>query len=205
MLLVSSFLNFLKFCWSIVDLQCCVNFCCMVKWFSCIYIFFFIFFSFMVYHRILKQAFWTPLDFYASGIWHWLFALPASLRWPNSGCFFSAPGPVDRAPIPQDNSNIRYIWEAYESWKGEPLEWRCGKQITSTVLTSYLRTQQQTFYSQPCFLHYNSSNSLMDIQQRKHNYDMRFRAQSFWASSATTTLRVWCKPLGFSEFHYPLK
>ena len=39
----------------IVDLHCCVNFCCIAKWFSYTYILFFlIFFSIMVYHRKLN-------------------------------------------------------------------------------------------------------------------------------------------------------
>ena len=38
--------------WSIADLQSCVNFCCPAKWFCYIYIFFFIFFSVMVYCHI---------------------------------------------------------------------------------------------------------------------------------------------------------
>ena len=48
------FLNL--FYWSIVDLQCYINFCCTAKWLSYTYLytFFFIFLSMMVYHRILN-------------------------------------------------------------------------------------------------------------------------------------------------------
>ena len=44
------------FYWSIVDLQCCVSFWYLAKWFSYAYIytFFFRFFSIMLYHRILN-------------------------------------------------------------------------------------------------------------------------------------------------------
>ena len=41
------------FSWSIVDLQCCVSFWCIAKWFSYI---FFIFFSIMVYYSILNTV-----------------------------------------------------------------------------------------------------------------------------------------------------
>ena len=52
------------FYWSIVDLQCCVNFCCASQWFRyiyihivCIYIFiFFILFSILVYPKILNTV-----------------------------------------------------------------------------------------------------------------------------------------------------
>ena len=43
-----------EFYWSIVDLQHCVNFCRIGKWLTYTYIFFFIFFSIIVYHRILN-------------------------------------------------------------------------------------------------------------------------------------------------------
>ena len=43
------------FYWSIVNLQCCANLGCIVKWLSCtLYTFFLIFFSIMVYHKRLS-------------------------------------------------------------------------------------------------------------------------------------------------------
>lgn len=48
--LIGHIFQFLKI---IADLQCFINFCCTARWFSFIYIQFFIFFSVMVYHRIL--------------------------------------------------------------------------------------------------------------------------------------------------------
>ena len=45
-----------KFC-CMVDLHCCVNFCRKAKLLSYTCIFFFIFFSFMIFHRILNRSF----------------------------------------------------------------------------------------------------------------------------------------------------
>ena len=47
---------FYFFNWNIIDLQHCISFWCMAKWFSYTYIniFFFIFFSIMVYYRTLN-------------------------------------------------------------------------------------------------------------------------------------------------------
>ena len=43
------------FCWSVEGLQCCVNFCCTAKWFSCVYTYIlFHILSIMAYHRILN-------------------------------------------------------------------------------------------------------------------------------------------------------
>ena len=57
--------NFFSFCWSIVELQCCVNYCYTAKWLSytyiyvCIiyiYMFFFIFFSVMALSQDIEYS-----------------------------------------------------------------------------------------------------------------------------------------------------
>ena len=41
---------------SLVDIRYCVSFCCTAKWFSHTYVYIFIFFSIMVYHRMLNRV-----------------------------------------------------------------------------------------------------------------------------------------------------
>ena len=53
---VMSFLFSLFFHCSIVDLQCCANFCIIAKWLSLADIFFFTFFAIMVYPRTLNTV-----------------------------------------------------------------------------------------------------------------------------------------------------
>ena len=51
------YIIYIKFYWSILDWQCCINFCCTAKWLRYTYIDSFsnsfIFFSIMGYHKIL--------------------------------------------------------------------------------------------------------------------------------------------------------
>ena len=51
---LTTFLFFVFFLWSIGDLQCCVPFYYTAKWFTHTHTFFVIFFSIMVYDRILN-------------------------------------------------------------------------------------------------------------------------------------------------------
>ena len=51
---ISFFLPFNLLHWSIVNLQCCINFYYIAMWFSYTVLFFFIFFSIMIYYRILN-------------------------------------------------------------------------------------------------------------------------------------------------------
>ena len=53
--------SFNLFYWSIIDSQCCVNFCSIAEWFSYTHITSsFIFFSVIIYHRILNTGYWIP-------------------------------------------------------------------------------------------------------------------------------------------------
>lgn len=99
--------------------------------------------------------------------------------------------------------------ETYEdkvSWKGEPWPWNCRKKkIVSTVLAHYSRTREQTASFQPCFPHYNSSDAFVDSQQRKNNYDRRFRTESLSprVSEPLLPLTHWmseANPLAFLSF-----
>ena len=51
------FVNCFFLYWSVIDLECCINHCCMAKWFNFTYVHIFIIFSsIMVYLRILNIA-----------------------------------------------------------------------------------------------------------------------------------------------------
>ena len=44
------------FSWHIVDLQCCVNYCCAAKWFSYTYIYTFFFFNILFHYSLSQDA-----------------------------------------------------------------------------------------------------------------------------------------------------
>ena len=73
------------FYWSIVDLQCCVSFCYVAKWFSYAYIytFFFRFFSILLYHRILFSVLYCSKSL--------LFIHPRNDSFPSASAKLSHP------------------------------------------------------------------------------------------------------------------
>ena len=63
---------FLKnFYWNIVDLQCCVSFRCSFKWFSCTYMYKYIYSSFYIlfHYRLLQNIEYRSLCYTVSPCW----------------------------------------------------------------------------------------------------------------------------------------
>ena len=86
-----------QFYWSIVDLRCCVNFCYTVKWLSFTYTFFFVFFSTVVYHRVLNRQY--PVLYRRTLLFSHPIYNSSNLLIPNSQFFLPHPLPLWQRPV----------------------------------------------------------------------------------------------------------
>ena len=80
-----------------MDLRCCVNFCYTVKWLSFTYTFFFVFFSTVVYHRVLNRQY--PVLYRRTLLFSHPIYNSSNLLIPNSQFFLPHPLPLWQRPV----------------------------------------------------------------------------------------------------------
>ena len=104
---------FFLICWSILDLQCCINFCYTAKWFSYTYIH--ILFHILFYCGVSQHIEYSFLCYMVGSTLLFIHSMCNSLHLliPNSQSIPLLPTPAPPYPLPwQSHKSVFYVFES---------------------------------------------------------------------------------------------